>query len=200
MSVKSNPSTTVQTVGSKIALTLCSLTSARIGPPLPGWCKTAAVFNHEPAHYRCPFCAFVRAECDDDNATTGLVAQEELVFARIAPKWWPGNPGSAVVIPTEHYENLYDVPAEVGHAVWDLTGRIAVAMRETFGCEGISTWQHNEPAGDQDVWHLHVHVFPRRPGDQFYGRHGEASFVPSQERVPWATRLRDGLSSITADP
>ena len=122
------------------------------------------------------------------------------MFARIAPKWWPGNPGSALVIPTEHYENLYDVPAEVGHAVWDLTGRIAVAMRETFGCEGISTWQHNEPAGDQDVWHLHVHVFPRRPGDQFYGRHGEASFVPSQERVPWATRLRDGLSSITADP
>ena len=96
-------------------------TSARIGPPLSGWCKTAAVFNHEPAHYRCPFCAFVRGEWDDHNAATDLVAREELAFARIAPKWWPDNPGSAWVIPTGHFVNLYDIPAEVGHEDRDLT-------------------------------------------------------------------------------
>ena len=33
--------------------------------------------------------------------------------------------------------------ADMGHAVWDLTRRVAVAMRETFPCEGISTRQHN---------------------------------------------------------
>jgi hypothetical protein len=92
---------------------------------------------------------------------------------------------------------LINIPADVGHAVWDLTRRVAVAMRETFGCEGISTRQHNEPAGDQDVWHMHVHVFARKRGDQLYRRHGEASFVPPQERAPWADRLRDRLSNVT---
>ena len=52
--------------------------------------------------------------------------------------------------------NLYDLPAEVGHAVWDLTQRVAVAMRAAYDCDGISTRQYNEPAGNQDVWHLHV--------------------------------------------
>jgi histidine triad (HIT) family protein len=151
------------------------------------------VFNHEPTDYRCPFCAFVRGEWDVHNAATDLVAQEELAYARIAPKWWPGNPGSALVIPTDHWENLYDIPADVGHAVWDLTQRVAVAMREAFGSEGISTRQHNEPAGDQDVWHLHVHVFPRYQSDEIYLRHEDASFVPPQERSQWAARLRPAL-------
>ena len=155
------------------------------------------MFNHEPAHYRCPFCALVRGEWVDLSAAADLIAQDELVFALIAPKWWPGNPGSALVIPTGHYENLYDIPADVGHAGWDLTRRAAVAMREIFDCEGISTRQHNEPAGDQDVWHLHVHVFPRHAGDELYRRHGEARFVPEEERAPWAARLRDQLSGVT---
>jgi len=158
------------------------------------------VFNHQPAHCRCPFGAFVRGEWDDHNASTDLVAKDELAYARIAPKWWPGNPGSAPVIPTGHYENLYDIPAEVGHAVWDLTRRVAVAMRETFGCEGISTRQHNEPAGDQDLWHMHVHVFPRHQGDGLHLRHEDASFVPPQERSQWAARLGDHLSELSAEP
>jgi len=115
------------------------------------------VFNHEPSHYWCPFCAFARGEWDDHNA-----------------------------------------PVDVGHAVWDLTRRVAVAMRETFDCEGISTRQHNEPAGDQDVWHLHVHVFPRHQGDELYRRHEDAGFAPPKERALWAALLRDRLPS--ADP
>jgi histidine triad (HIT) family protein len=35
-----------------------------------------------------------------------------------------------------------------------------------FKHEGISTRQHNEPAGDRDVWHRHVHVFARQHGDE----------------------------------
>ena len=153
------------------------------------------MFNHEPSHYRCPFCAFVRGEWDDYNASTDVVAQDGLAFARIAPKRWPDNPGSALVIPTGHYENVYDLPVDAGHAVWDLTRRVAVAMRETFDCEGISTRQHNEPAGDQEVWHLHVHVFPRHQGDELYRRHEDGGFAPPKERALFAALLRDRLLS-----
>jgi diadenosine tetraphosphate (Ap4A) HIT family hydrolase len=55
-----------------------------------------------------------------------------------------------------------------GHAIYDLVRRIA--MRHTYGCDGISTRQHNEPAGYQDVWHFHLHVFPRYHGDVLAAR------------------------------
>jgi diadenosine tetraphosphate (Ap4A) HIT family hydrolase len=43
----------------------------------------------------------------------------------------------------------------------------ALALKTAFDCPGVSTRQHNEPAGNQDVWHLHVHVFPRFESDGF---------------------------------
>lgn len=48
-------------------------------------------------------------------------------------------------------------------------------MKQAFGCDGVSTRQHNEPAGDQDVWHFHLHVFPRWTGDDLYRSFGAAA-------------------------
>lgn len=118
-----------------------------------------------------------------------VVAVTDLAYARIAPKWWPGNPGAVLVIPRAHHENLYELPATVGHAVWDLTQVVAVAMRSAYACEGVSTRQHNEPSGNQDVWHLHVHVFPRTHGDRLYERHLEASWLSAEQRRPYADKL-----------
>ena len=146
--------------------------------------------SHAPADYRCPFCALLRGEFDERNDSDDILFQDDLVFARVAPKWWPANPGSALVLPTAHYENLYDVPSHVGAAIWDLTRRVALAIRATSECTGTSTRQHNEPAGNQDVWHLHVHVFPRYTGDDLYQRHGQARWVSLEERRPYADALR----------
>jgi histidine triad (HIT) family protein len=90
------------------------------------------------------------------------------------------------VIPRAHVENLYDVPNEVGHALWDLTPLVARTMRSVYDCDGTSTRQHNEPAGTQDVWHLHVHVFPRYPDDGLYVRDAQATYVEPAARTPYA--------------
>ncbi len=66
-------------------------------------------------------------------------------------------------------------------------------MRAAYPCEGTSIRQHNEPAGGQDVWHLHVHVFPRYAGDRLYARHDEARFAPAGGAAPYAERLREEL-------
>jgi histidine triad (HIT) family protein len=116
---------------------------------------------------------------------------------RIAPKWWPGNQGSVLVITREHVENLYALSPEDNHAVWDLVRKLAIAVRSTYACEGTSVRQHNEPAGDQDLWHLHVHVFPRHQGDNLYRRHGDARWVDAAERAEYATRLRRVLGMPT---
>ncbi len=48
---------------------------------------------------------------------------------------------------------------QLGGEVTGAVQRVAVAVKTAYGCNGVSTRQHNEPAGGQDVWHLH-HVFP----------------------------------------
>jgi histidine triad (HIT) family protein len=148
---------------------------------------------HEPDDYDCPFCRIQEDVHNEHNQPGDVVAVTDLAYARISPKWWPGNPGAALVIPRGHHENLYDIPAEAGHAVWDLTQQVAVAMRQTYDCAGISTRQHNEPAGNQDVWHLHVHVFPRQDDDRLYEQHLSTRWVTPSEREPYAERLASAL-------
>jgi histidine triad (HIT) family protein len=94
-------------------------------------------------------------------------------------------------VSARHYENLYELPDEAGHAVHDLVREVAIAIRRTYdGCQGVSTRQHNEPAGNQDAWHYHVHVFPRYAGDQLYASRPYPEFVTADQRRPYAERLR----------
>jgi histidine triad (HIT) family protein len=151
------------------------------------------VWSHEPPGYDCPFCRIQQGVHNERNQPEDVVAVTGLAYARIAPKWWPGNAGAALVIPRDHHENLYAMPREAGHAVWDLTQQVATAMRTTYGCDGISTRQHNEPVGNQDVWHLHVHVFPRYADDRLYVRHREARYVDAGDRAPYADLLAGDL-------
>ena len=152
-------------------------------------------WTHRPEGYACPFCGLQRGEHGVHNRPEDVVAVDELAFARISPKWWPENPGGVLVVPRRHHENLYDLPSAEGHAVWDLTQRVAVAMRSAYGCDGVSVRQHNEPAGGQDVWHLHVHVLPRHAGDRLYERDAESRWVEPAERASCASLLAAALGA-----
>lgn len=149
--------------------------------------------SHEPKGYSCPFCRLQQGDFNERNMPSDVIAVTDRAFARIAPKWWPGNPGAVLVIPRTHVENLYSLPQEDSHAVWKLSQEVAVAMRKAYDCEGTSIRQHNEPAGDQDVWHLHVHVFPRYEDDRLYQRHHESRWVGPSAREPYALKLRSAL-------
>ena len=94
-------------------------------------------------------------------------------------------------MPRRHYENVSDVPDDLGHDVFRATRRLANAMRIAFGCEGVSTRQHNGPAGDQDVWHYHLHVFPRYPDDGLHA--GRKLPYTIAERIGLAAGLRAAL-------
>ena len=119
-----------------------------------------------------------------------VVWRDERTTAFISPRWWPKNHGHVLVIPNEHVENLYAIDDDLLGAVYATAKRIAIGLKEAYRCDGTSTRQHNEPAGDQDVWHLHVHVFPRYPGDRLYQRHEELRWAMPAERAPYAAKLR----------
>lgn len=148
-------------------------------------------FNHEPAKYSCPFCKLLHGIDDEFANQNDIVYQNEFATAKISPKWWVNNPGHVLVVPNKHYENLYDIPEELLVEVYKVVQKVAIAIRSTYGCVGTSTRQHNEPAGNQDVWHLHVHVFPRYEGDGLYINHENNRFVPAEERAPYAQKLRE---------
>jgi len=150
------------------------------------------MFNHEPDGYSCPFCRLVAGGEDERRINTqqDVVRRTGPATAFISPRWWPRNHGHVLVVPDAHYENLYDLPARYGHAVHDLVRDVAVAVRETYGCDGTSVRQHNEPAGNQDAWHYHVHVFPRYAGDDLYGSQPYPEFVTAEQRRPYAERLQ----------
>nr|WP_255494629.1 HIT domain-containing protein [Luteibacter sp. Sphag1AF] len=113
------------------------------------------------------------------------------VFALVPTHHYAGIKGNCLVVPRSHYENVLDIPDDLGSAFFRATRRLAHAMQSAFGCEGISTRQHNGPAGNQDVWHFHLHVFPRYANDGLYG--GQKVAYTIAERMELAASLRDAL-------
>jgi histidine triad (HIT) family protein len=152
--------------------------------------------SHEPPGYQCPFCALAGGSDDALNCQADIVRRTAGALALISPRWWPRNHGHVLVVPVRHYENIYELPARAGHAVHDLVREVAIAIRQTYGCEGVSTRQHNEPAGNQDAWHYHVHVFPRYAGDQLYSSAPYQDFVTAEQRRPYAERLRGYFEAV----
>ena len=151
--------------------------------------------NHQPLNYRCPFCLIACGEIPADVATQpqDIIQQSSMVTAFIASHWWPNNPGHVIIIPNQHYENIYDLPADGATAIHNMARTVAIAMKAAYKCGGISTRQHNEPDGDQEIWHYHLHVFPRYADDRLY--QSTRRVTTHDERQIYAQILRHALNA-----
>ena len=130
----------------------------------------------------------------DLNRLTDVVLRDPSTTAFVSPRWWEGNPGHVIVVPARHFPNLYETPDDALAAVYATAKRVAVALKKAYGCDGTSTRQHNDAAAGQEVWHFHVHVFPRYENDGLYARDGEHRWTTADERAPYAERLREALA------
>jgi histidine triad (HIT) family protein len=108
-------------------------------------------------------------------------------------RFWGRNEGHVVVVTNEHFENIFDLPTRLAGPIHDTARLCAIALMETYGCDGVSTRQHNAPAGNQDAWHYHVHVFPRYHGDGLYG--AERRMSTPEDRLPYAEKLQAWFAS-----
>jgi histidine triad (HIT) family protein len=123
------------------------------------------------------------------------VYRDDLVTAFIAPRWWPNNEGYVLIIPNVHFENIYELPRQYAYRIQDIAQQIAIAFKHVYRCDGVSTRQHNEPAGDQDIWHYHLHVFQRYVDDNLYRSQRTREFAPPTKRQEYAEKLRKFLES-----
>jgi histidine triad (HIT) family protein len=83
-----------------------------------------------------------------------------LAFLDIMPR----APGHVLVLPKAPVRNILDIsPDDLAHVI-KVAQKIAKVSVEVFGADGVTIQQFNESAGGQVVFHLHVHVIPRKSG------------------------------------
>ena len=76
----------------------------------------------------------------------------------------PRSPGHTLVIPKAPARNILDIkPDDLAH-VMHVAQKIAQTAMKVFSADGVTVQQFNEPAGGQVVFHLHIHVIPRKNG------------------------------------
>jgi histidine triad (HIT) family protein len=90
------------------------------------------------------------------------VYEDDKVFAFL--DIMPRAPGHTLVLPKTAARNLLDVESDDLAAVAKAAQKIAKAAMRVFSADGITIQQFNEGAGGQVVFHLHIHVIPRKAG------------------------------------
>lgn len=153
--------------------------------------------NHAPSEYICPVCLGVRGVVSDKTLLLpqDVIYQDNLVTAFINSFWMKNNPGHVIVVPNEHFENIYDLPDELGVHIHKIARKIAIVMKESYGCDGITTLQNNEPAGGQHAFHYHFHIFPRYENDVLHENMSNKQLANPSVRKDYADKLRSKLVS-----
>jgi histidine triad (HIT) family protein len=77
----------------------------------------------------------------------------------------PAAEGHTLVVPKAHAQDLFDIDADSAAAVMRSAKTVAERIDAVLAPDGLTLVQSNRPAGWQDLFHLHVHVVPRRNGD-----------------------------------
>jgi histidine triad (HIT) family protein len=149
------------------------------------------MYRHAPDRYNCPFCLIAGGGANHLTTQDDVVYRDEAATAFVPCAGWPNNPGHVIIIPNTHIENIYEMPQELAGHIHDIARQVALAFKTTYRCDGTSTRQHNEPAGNQDVFHYHVHVFPRYTGDDLYRL--DRVWTSADERRPYVLLLRAAL-------
>lgn len=77
----------------------------------------------------------------------------------------PATKGHALILPKEHYPNLYELPEELAGEAMKVAKKEMVKMTERLGCEGFNLIQNNGDMAGQTVFHFHMHMIPRYQAD-----------------------------------
>jgi len=152
--------------------------------------------SRAPENYNCPICMGIQGSESTDTLIrpNDIVYEDNLVVGFINSFFMGKNAGHVIVVPKEHYESIYTLPAEYGHRVFDVAQKIAMAMKTAYDCDGITTRQNNEPAGDQHAFHYHFHIFPRYNNDGYNQvAPADKRLAEPDERAKYAGRIKAAL-------
>lgn len=106
----------------------------------------------------CIFCKIANGEIPSKT----LYEDEDF---RVILDLGPATKGHALILPKNHYANLYELPDETAAKVMKLAKKMATQMTEKLECDGFNLVQNNGEAAGQTVFHFHLHLIPRYKED-----------------------------------
>ena len=77
----------------------------------------------------------------------------------------PATKGHALILPKEHYANIYEIDDEILAKAVKLAKKIITEETERLGCDGYNMVQNNGEVAGQTVFHYHMHLIPRYKDD-----------------------------------
>jgi histidine triad (HIT) family protein len=134
-------------------------------------------------------CIFCREIAVKENAAFVYRSSNILAFMDNAPI----EEGHVLVIPRNHYENIFDIDKEIYMELQLVVKRIAIAVRETLKTDGLNIGQNNGRVANQVVMHYHVHIIPRYYRKKINWERETAS-IGDLEIV--AARIREGIKGV----
>lgn len=154
------------------------------------------MFNHAPDNYPCPICLAIQGYESEKTMIkqSDIFYRDELVLGFIGSKSIRGNEGHPLLVPIEHAEHIYDLSVAQTQHLLGVAQKIAIALKKTRSCDGVTLVQNNEPAGDQHAFHYHLHIIPRFTQDTFHQELFKTYLSDPAERKPFADALRDALN------
>lgn len=109
-------------------------------------------------------CIFCRIIAGEEPAS--IFYEDDIVIGIMTIS--PVTQGHAMIIPKKHAPYLKDMDEETGSHLFRITKRTAEAIRlSNIKCDGINLFLADGEAAFQEIFHVHMHVFPRFKGDSF---------------------------------
>lgn len=108
----------------------------------------------------CIFCKIIKGEIP---STKIYEDENSLAFLDISPV----NIGHTLIIPKEHFQNIYEIPEELIMHLTKIAKKISIALKKSLNADGINVNMNNDPAALQIVMHAHIHIIPRFKNDGF---------------------------------
>lgn len=134
----------------------------------------------------CIFCKIVKGEIP---STKVYEDEAVLAFMDIAPII----KGHTLVIPKEHWDDIFSTPASMLARVAAVAQKIALAQMNGLKADGVNIVQANRKAAGQIVPHLHVHVIPRFVTDGHHWNWAAKKYENIEEMTRFAESIRSGL-------
>lgn len=134
----------------------------------------------------------------DENCIFCKIANGEIPSAtlyedddfRIILDLGPASKGHALLLPKEHYENLYMLSDELAAKALPVAKKMITKLTEVLGCDGYNVVQNNGETAGQTVFHFHMHLIPRYKGDQV-GLGWKMGELTDEERDDILAKLRE---------
>ena len=141
-------------------------------------------------------CVFCRIAGGVEPSST--VHEDDVVMVIMTIR--PVNPGHAMVNPKRHCTYLADMDDATGRHLFSVTMRTAQAIRDSgLRCEGINLFLADGRAAFQEVFHVHMHVFPRFAADGFKIVADWSVHPPRSELDATAALIRRAYERLQAD-